>query len=100
MTDKPDPALINGLGAAAASAISTQVHHVDGQDLCRVHVPPSSFAIDARVKVEKNGQLLSMTAFYIRIGNGTREVDGAERQKYVSARWAGSPSRQVEVRKR
>jgi type I restriction enzyme R subunit len=79
--------LINGLGAAAASAVSTQIHHVDGQDLCRVHVPPSSFPIDASVKVEKNGQLLSKIAFYIRIGNGTREVDGTERQKYISARW-------------
>jgi len=81
--------LINALGAAAASTVTVQTHHVDGQDLCRVHVPPSDFPVDADVKIEKNGQLLTKTAFYVRIGNGTREVDGTERQKYIGARWGG-----------
>ena len=27
-----------------------QLHTVDGSDLCRVHVPPSSFPVDAHVK--------------------------------------------------
>lgn len=38
--------------------------------------------------VDKAGQFLTKTAFYIRIGNGTREIsDPAERQKYIASRW-------------
>jgi len=33
-------------------------------------------------------QLVKKTAFYIRIGNGTREItDQIERQKYIASRW-------------
>lgn len=65
-----------------------QLHTVDGADLCRVHVPPSSFPVDATVLVANGDQLHKKTAFYVRIGNGTREIaDAAERQKYVATRW-------------
>jgi len=84
--------LVTALGEAAASAVSTQIHTVEGKDLCRVHVPPSSFPIEAEVLVDKGGQLQKKTAFYVRIGNGTREiVDPKERQRYVAARW-GAPA--------
>lgn len=33
--------------------------------------------------------MLAKTAFYVRIGNGTREIDGAERHKYLGGRWGG-----------
>lgn len=87
--------LINALGETAASTVSTQIHTVDGNDLCRVHVPPSSFPVDANVVVNKGGQLQKKTAFYIRIGNGTREItDANERQKYTATRWGngGAPT--------
>ncbi len=85
--------LINALGETAASTVSTQMHTVDGEDLCRVHVPPSSFPVDANVKVDKGGQLVKKTAFYIRIGNGTREItDPAEKQKYIASRWGSGLS--------
>lgn len=85
-------ALVNALGEATASSVSTQIHTVDGADLCRVHVPPSTFPVDATVKVDKGGQLVKKTAFYVRIGNGTREIaDPAERHKYVAARWGSTP---------
>jgi predicted HTH transcriptional regulator len=80
--------LVNALGEAAASSVSTHIHTVDGADLCRVHVPPSHFPVDAHVKLDKDGQIVKKTAFYIRIGNGTREIgDPPERQKYVAGRW-------------
>jgi len=80
--------LVNALGAAAAATVTTQLHTVDGLDLCRVHGPASGFPVDADVKVDKGGQLVKKTAFYVRIGNGTREIaDAAERQKYVAGRW-------------
>lgn len=83
--------LINALGETAASSVSVQLHTVDGRDLCRVHVPPSSFPIDAHVVVDRKGQLESKTAFYVRIGNGTREIsDSQERQRYIAQRWSGS----------
>ena len=51
-----------------------QVHTLDGADPCRVHVPPSRFPVEATVAVDKGGQVTRRTAFYVRIGNGTREI--------------------------
>ena len=80
--------LVDALGATAASTVSTQLHTVDGADLCRVHVPPSSFPVEATVKVDKGGQQAKKTAFYVRVGNGTREItEPAEKQKYIASRW-------------
>jgi len=80
--------LVNAFGETAASTVSSQIHTIDGDDICRVHVPPSTFPVDTEVVVDKGGQLQKKTAFYVRIGNGTREItDPAERQKYVAARW-------------
>lgn len=86
--------LINAVGETAASAVSVQLHTLDGHDGCRLHTPPSSFPVDANVTVLKAGQLLKEAAFYIRIGNGTREIAAAaERQKYISSRWgSGRPA--------
>jgi type I restriction enzyme, R subunit len=80
--------LINAVGETAASAVAAQIHTVDGADLCRVHVPPSPFPVEATVTVDRKGQAQKKTAFYIRIGNGTREItDTAERGKYIASRW-------------
>jgi type I restriction enzyme R subunit len=75
-------------GAAAAANISTQILTVDGHDLGRVHVKPSGFAVDAEVTVDKKGQMEKKTAFYIRLNNGTVELDETEKQKYISTRWS------------
>jgi len=83
--------LINALGETAASTVSSQIHTIDGDDICRVHVPPSTFPVDAEVVVDKGGQLQKKTAFYVRIGNGTREItEPAERQKYLASRWGSA----------
>ncbi|MBA2391004.1 MAG: putative DNA binding domain-containing protein, partial [Geodermatophilaceae bacterium] len=80
--------LINAVGETVASTVSVQVHTVDGTDLCRVHVPPSGFPVEATVVVDKGGQTTKRPAFYVRIGNGTREiVDAAERGKYIASRF-------------
>ncbi len=80
--------MINALGEAAASGVSTQIHAIDGRDLCRVHVPPSASPWTRRSRSTRAGQMIKKTAFYVRIGNGTREIsDAAERAKYVAARW-------------
>jgi type I restriction enzyme R subunit len=82
--------LITALGETAASAVSAQIHTIDGKDLCRVHVTPSSFPVDAEVVIDKRGQLEKKHAFYIRVGNSTREIaDPRERQRYIAVRWGG-----------
>lgn len=83
--------LINAVGETVASSVSVQVHTLDGADLCRVHVPPSRFPVEATVAAFKGGQVTRRTAFYVRLGNGTREItDLAERQRYVASRWGAA----------
>ncbi|MDQ3485202.1 MAG: hypothetical protein M3445_07300, partial [Actinomycetota bacterium] len=81
-----------------ATDVSPQMHTVDGQDLCRVHVHPSSSPVDAVVTVERKGQLEKKTAFYVRTANATREIVAAEeRHKYIAARWgSASPATETE----
>lgn len=37
--------------------------------------------------MEKNGQLHKKTAFYVRIGNSTHELNATEKAKYLLNRW-------------
>ena len=76
------------MGDAAAANVSTQIHTVDGKDLCRVHVKPSAFPVEAEVTVVKDGQHWKKTAFYVRLNNKTTEItDEIEKQKYIAQRW-------------
>ncbi|MGH3917347.1 MAG: hypothetical protein ACRDTC_28635 [Pseudonocardiaceae bacterium] len=69
-----------------------QQRRIDGADVCRVHVHASGFPVDAKVTVDKNGQMIKKTAFYVRAGNATRELDDTEKAKYILGRWGSSPS--------
>jgi type I restriction enzyme R subunit len=81
--------LVAAMGHAAVANLTVQVHAVDGKDLCRVHVRPSAFPVEAKVVVDHAGQFERKTAFYVRLGNGTREItDPVERQKYIASRWS------------
>ena len=54
-----------------------------------MHVRPSAFPVEAKVVVDNKGQFERKTAFYVRLGNGTREIgDPVERQKYIASRWS------------
>jgi type I restriction enzyme R subunit len=77
-------------GEAAAAEISAQFHTVDGKDLCRVHVRPSGFPVDAKVIEPHNGQMTKETSFYVRVGNGTRKLNSVEREKYIASRWGST----------
>lgn len=48
-------AILNSVGAAAATDVTTQVHTVDGHDLCRVHVKPSGHPVHADVTTTLRG---------------------------------------------
>ena len=75
------------MGTAAATNVTTYIHTVESRDLCRVHARPSGFPVDAKVTVGVKGQMEKKTAFYVRLANGTREMDSAEKQKYIAGRW-------------
>ena len=56
-------AIINSVGMAAAANVSQEILEVGGKDLCRVHVRPSAFPVEAKVvEVDKNGQHVKKTA--------------------------------------
>ena len=44
----------------------------------------------ATVSVDNKGQVEKKTAFYVRVANGTKELDDTEKQKYVASRWSHS----------
>ncbi len=82
-------ALINSVGMAAATNVGQEILEVAGRDLCRVHVKPSSFPVEAEVvEVDENGQHRKKRLFYGRFGNGTRATtDPSERERYQLQVW-------------
>ncbi|MFN2544604.1 MAG: RNA-binding domain-containing protein [Actinomycetota bacterium] len=82
----------NAAGLAAATNVATTIHHVDGHDVCRVHVDPSGHPVDAEVTVvDKRGQFGKKRLFYVRLNNGTRAIeDEKERQRYIAQRWGAA----------
>ncbi len=81
--------LRDAIGPAALTGVYTQVVDVAGQQVCRVHVQPSPFPVDAKVKLpNREGKVERKTAFYVRANNGTLEFKNEdEREKYVVHRW-------------
>lgn len=79
----------NAVGLAAAANVTTSIHHVDGQDVCRVDVEPSGHPVEAEVTVaDKQGRFGKKRLFYVRLNNGTRAIeDERERERYVAQRW-------------
>ena len=84
-------AVANSVGMAASANVRQEILEVGGKDLCRVHVRPSAFPVDAEVvEVDKKGQHNKKTAFYGRFGNGTREIkEPGERDRYRLQVWGG-----------
>jgi type I restriction enzyme R subunit len=81
--------LVSAMGEAAVGNVGIQVHTIGGKDVCRVHVRPSAFPVEARITVaDDKDQLQKRAAFFVRLANGTREIaDPAERQRYIVGRW-------------
>ena len=82
-------AVLNSVGAAAATNLTSQVHTVGGHDVCRVHIKPSGHPVRAEVTVaDKNGQHQKKRPFVVRMNNGTRSIDDeTEVEKFISSRW-------------
>lgn len=45
--------------------------------------------MDATVLVDRKGQLVKDTAFFVRVGNATKKLNEVEREKYLGTRWPG-----------
>ena len=72
--------LVRDLGESASSSFLTvNFHEIDGQDICQVTVEPSDHAIYVEHQKE--------AIFYLRVGNGTRELPVNEAVQYVGHRW-------------
>ena len=82
--------IVESMGAALAANVGRQMHVIDDKHVCRIHVHPSGFPVDARVTVEKSGQQRKETKFYVRTGNSTRALDEPEKAKYILSRWPSS----------
>jgi hypothetical protein len=79
------------MGGATAARLSVQFHSIAGADVCRIHVQPSPVPVEADVTVNVKGQFVRKTGvFYVRSGNSTRELDDAQKAKYILGRWPGA----------
>jgi hypothetical protein len=84
--------VVAAMGGAAAARMSVQFHTIDKADVCRVHIQPSPVPVEATLTVDVKGQLTKKTAFYVRAGNSSRDLDAAEKTKYILGRWPGTLS--------
>ncbi|MEX1177033.1 MAG: type I restriction endonuclease [Nitriliruptor sp.] len=81
-------AVANAVGQAAAANVTSEILTIDGRDLCRVHVRPSKFPVDATVTYVKNGQHEKKTQLFGRFGNATKPItDPNETEKYKLQIW-------------
>ena len=79
--------MANAVGLAAAANVTTQVHRVDGSDICRVHVEPSGHPVYAEIPTVQGKR----RSFFIRLNNGTRAIeDDLEIERYVAQRWGAT----------
>jgi type I restriction enzyme R subunit len=85
LTDK----LIHSMGAAAVTNVSSRMFTMDGKDICRVHVKPCGFPVEAKVTIVDNkGQHVKQTNRYVRLPNKTHKfTNDDEWEKFKSQRW-------------
>ncbi|MFT5268628.1 MAG: hypothetical protein ACI88C_002068 [Acidimicrobiales bacterium] len=90
ITDK----FVHALGAAAVTNLSARIFTVEGHDVCRIHVKPSGFPVEAKVViVDKKGQYVKQTNRYVRLPNKTHKfIDDSEWEKFKNYRWPGVAS--------
>jgi hypothetical protein len=79
-------AVVNAVGTAAATNVSTQMHVIGEHDVCRVHVRPCGFPVDATVALSKKAGFERQEFFYVRVDNATRALAAEERARYIAGR--------------
>ncbi len=83
-----DPGVLNAVGAAAATNVTTQIHTIDGHDLCRVHVKPCGHPVHAEVTIV-DSKASTRRAGLLRPHEQRHPLDRrrAEVEKYIAGRW-------------
>lgn len=76
-------------GTVFVSGVAVSFPVVEELEICQIEVQPSKEPLIVTTR-DKNGQVKE--CFYLRSGNGTREVSLAEMHKYTSARFGVTPS--------
>lgn len=84
--------LENSVGLAATANVEPEILHIDGHDICRVHVIPSGHPVTAKItSVDTKGQQSVREAFLVRLNNATKEIaDPKEIERYKAQRWPSS----------
>lgn len=82
--------MVASMGKALAANVTMRIHTIDGADVCRVQVRPSGWPVEAKITIDKAGQMVKKTVFYARTSNSIQSFDGDEKVKYISDHW---PSR-------
>jgi type I restriction enzyme, R subunit len=72
--------LISALRHASVMRTRTRIDQVEGVEICRVDVAPSSVPVYARMSAKDE-------VFWVRMNNSTRELPEIEIEEYVRDRW-------------
>ncbi|MEI8080303.1 MAG: ATP-binding protein [Actinomycetes bacterium] len=73
--------LTGALGVVATKSVGIDFATIDAQDVCVVRVPPATRPVFLVLSKDKR------KAFYVRVGNSTRELDLDEAVAYCAQRW-------------
>jgi predicted HTH transcriptional regulator len=76
-------ALINAVGAKFTTGVGFSFHELDGNLVCRIDVEPST----KPVFIQKMVEGIVQKQFYIRSGNGNRELDAQSAHDYIEMHW-------------
>lgn len=72
----------NGLSGPAATLVRTSFESIQGKDICRVSVAASANPVFAKALGAK-----TLTDFWVRTGNSTRQLVGTDMVEYQRAHW-------------
>jgi hypothetical protein len=91
------------MGDTAASNVSTQIHTIDGKDLCRVHVKPFGFTVDAEVDGSRErpalvGVTLCCSSAAVGIAPGVEQPGSGQTAAYLHQRILRAAAREGQRR--
>ncbi|MCW2595456.1 MAG: hypothetical protein QOH29_574 [Actinomycetota bacterium] len=74
--------LTTTIGAPAAASVIVDFERIDQQEICLLRVRPAGRPVFLRAAKQRS------TAFFVRVGNSTRELDAGEMLEYAVGRWS------------
>ncbi len=77
-------ALDNNLSAPTAATVKIKFHQIEGRVICELVVAPSGLPVFAS---PVKGEGPSGSQFWVRVGNGTKQLHGEDMVKYQQEHW-------------